>query len=63
LESEQITGEIVDYYICGDDDNPNEKMYVRQMWEPDPNREISIKQRDMFINKAQCMKVLRDYCV
>ncbi|KAJ8432146.1 hypothetical protein Cgig2_006848 [Carnegiea gigantea] len=49
LEAEQIQGEIVDYYVCGDDKdynalNPNEKMYDGQMWEPDPNGKISIRQ-------------------
>ena len=55
--------------MCGDDDeddnavNPNEKMYAGQVWEPDSNGEISIRQWDMFINKAQYMKLVRDYFV
>ncbi|KAJ8426103.1 hypothetical protein Cgig2_001271 [Carnegiea gigantea] len=68
-QSKCSQGEIVDYYICGDDDendnsiNPNEKMYAGHMWEPNLNEEVSIRQWDMFINKARCMKVVRDCCV
>jgi len=68
LEEEVIVGEIGDYYCYDSDDDvevvdPNDKMYQRQLWMPHSDEKIKIRRLDMFTNKSQCVKVVRDNCV